>query len=187
MSGPTAFEERYRRDQDPWNALTDPTELSKAKHVLEACGPGPFDRVCDVGAGNGVLTAQLAARCRELLAIDGAPSAVEEANGRLKQWPGAEARVGAIPQDLPLGPFDLVVASEVLFYLTADEMAGFAGWLTGALAPGGRIVAVHWTGNADDIEQHAEICHDTITEATPLLHLGTEREPTYRLDIWEQQ
>ena len=186
MSGPTAFEERYKRDADPWNALTDPTELSKAQHVLTACGPGPFERACDVGAGNGVLTAQLAARCRQLIAIDGAPSAVAEANERLRAWPAAEAVVGAIPRDLPAGPFDLIVASEVLFYLTSSELDGFAAWLPRALALGGRIVAVHWTGNAADIEQHAEVCHDTISETTPLLHQRTDRKPTYRLDVWER-
>ena len=53
-------------------------------------------------------------------------------------------RLGTIPADLPDGPFDLVVASEILYYLDADELQATLDRLCELLAPGARLVAVHW-------------------------------------------
>ena len=48
------------------------------------------------------------------------------------------------PADLPHGPFDLVIASEILYYLDATELQQTLEQLHAALAPGARLVAVHW-------------------------------------------
>ena len=119
-TGSTDFEARYRTDPDPWRTLTDPYESHKRERTLTACGPGPFASACDLGAGTGVLAAALAPRCDQLLALDGAPTAVAEAQRRLTPFPHAEARVARLPDGLPTGPFDLVVASEILYYLDED-------------------------------------------------------------------
>ena len=57
------------------------------------------------------------------MTIDGAPTAVEIARRRLAGVPGVELLLGTIPAAIPDGPFDLVVASEILYYLTAEELA----------------------------------------------------------------
>jgi predicted TPR repeat methyltransferase len=123
------FEPRYRADPDPWGTLSDPVELAKADDAIAACGAGPFSRACELGAGVGGLTARLAPRCGELIAIDAAPTAVALAAERLGSWPHARAVVGEIPRDLPAGPFELVVASEILYYLDAGGFARTLRWL----------------------------------------------------------
>ena len=112
-----AFEARYRADADPWRTLSDPAELAKAAHVLAICGDGPFAAALELGCGIGGLTAGLAPRCRSLLALDAAPTAVAAARARLGRWPHARVEVATLPDELPHGSFDLVVASEVLYYL----------------------------------------------------------------------
>jgi len=183
-----AFEERYREDPDPWRTATDPYESEKRARTLEACGPGPFASACDLGAGTGVLAAELAPRCERLLALDGAPTAVAEAARRLRPFPHAEARTAALPAGLPAGPFDLVVASEILYYLDDDAFHTTLGWLAGAaLAPGARLVAVHWLGSAPDLCRSAADVGAALA-ATAGLHVLDRGAPTegFRLDVLER-
>lgn len=178
------FEARYRADPDPWRTASDPYEQGKIRATLKACGPGPFAAACELGAGIGVLTAALAPRCRALLALDGAPTAVAAATARLAPFPGAAARVAVLPDDLPDGPWDLVVASEVLYYLEDAGMQDVGRWLARALVPGGRVVTVHWTGTAPDLRRDADDVVATLAAVPALqaapggaVHLG------YRIDV----
>jgi len=181
-----AFEARYRAEGDPWRTLTDPSERAKAAAVLDACGDGPFAAACDLGCGLGVLAAALAPRSRALLALDAAPTAVAAAAARLAPWPHARARVAALPGDLPGGAaFDLVVASEVLYYLPSADLDATLAWLDGALARGGRLVAVHWTGSAPDLRASADAVHDALVRRPGLSWLRGTRTATYRLDVLE--
>jgi SAM-dependent methyltransferase len=180
-----AFEARYRAEGDPWATLTDPAERAKAASNLAACGDGPFAAVCDLGAGLGVLAAALAPRARALLALDAAPTAVAAAADRLAPWPRAEARVAVLPDGLPAGAFDLVVASEILYYLPDPAFAATLDWLDRALLAGGRLVAVHWTGTAPDLHRSADAAHDALARRPRLAPVACTREPTYRLDVLE--
>jgi len=177
------FEARYRAEGDPWRTLSDPAERAKADAVLSACGDGPFASVVDLGAGLGVLAAALAYRSRRLLALDAAPTAVAAAAGRLARWPGARAAVAVLPDDLPRDTFDLVVASEVLYYLSPAAFAATLRWLDGAVAPAGKVVAVHWTGSAPDLQRSADDVHVALARCPRLTSTATTRAETYRLDV----
>ena len=187
-TGSTDFEARYRTDPDPWRTLTDPYESHKRERTLTACGPGPFASACDLGAGTGVLAAALAPRCDQLLALDGAPTAVAEAQRRLTPFPHAEARVARLPDGLPTGPFDLVVASEILYYLDEDAFRHGLGLAAGRVGRWGRAVAVHWTGTAPDLQRGADDVGAALA-ATPRLRMvedGTGSHRGFRLDVLER-
>ena len=180
------FEARYRADADPWRTLSDPAERAKAAHVLAACGDGPFAAALELGCGIGALTADLAPRCASLLALDAAPTAVAAARARLARWPHARVTVATIPGELPDGEFDLVVASEVLYYLPPAALEVVIAWLPAALVPGGRVVAVHWTGTAPDLELSADAVHAALSGVPGLAARRAERGPSYLLGAFER-
>lgn len=182
------FEARYRADPDPWRTLTDPYESHKRERTLAACGEGPFASACDLGAGTGVLAAALAPRCERLLALDGAPTAIAEAQRRLAPFPHVEARVAMLPDGLPTGPLDLVVASEILYYLDDDAFHMVLRWLPDALATGGRAVAVHWTGSAPDLRRSANDVGAALalTPGLRVIEDGVEAAERFRLDVLER-
>ena len=70
------FEARYRADPDPWGYHSSAYETAKYAATLDACGPGPFASALELGASIGVFTARLAPRCRRLITLDAAPTAV---------------------------------------------------------------------------------------------------------------
>jgi SAM-dependent methyltransferase len=180
------FEERYQADPDPWDTLTDPYESDKRERTLAACGEGPFTAVCDLGAGTGLLAAALARHCERLLALDGAPTAVAEAQRRLAPFPGAEARVATLPDGLPDGPLDLVVASEILYYLDGAAFHAVLDWLPRTLVPTGRCVAVHWTGTAPDLCRSAADVGAALAAVPTLRRLDVAPTEGFRLDVMER-
>lgn len=181
-----AFEARYRSDPDPWGVETREYERQKRERTLEACGPGPFARAIDLGAGTGVLAAELAPRCERLLALDGAPTAVALARERLAAFPGAEVREAVLPDGLPEAEgesYDLVVASEILYYLDDAALSATLAWVDGALAPGGRVVAIHWTGAADDLRRDASAVGEALDRGVPGRHAVLEPGGPFRLEV----
>lgn len=190
MSAPArtrAFDARYRADPDPWGTLTDPYEQRKRRQTLDACGPGPFAAAVDLGAGLGALAVELAPRCRALLALDASPTAVAAARRRLAHLPQAQARVAVLPDDLPPVPFDLVVASEILYYLDRPALDAVLGWLRMALVPGGRVVAVHWTGTADDLHRDADAVGQALAATPDLTPTLVRRGGGFRLDVLQRE
>lgn len=137
------FEAMFRKDVDPWNYAASPFEAYKRDRLLHACGDRIFGRGFELACANGETTRRLAERCLQLLAVDAAPTAVAEARRRTQDLPNVELREAVLPAETPSGPFDLIVASEILYYLTERDMRTLLDQLTAALAPGGRIVVLH--------------------------------------------
>jgi SAM-dependent methyltransferase len=177
-------EEQYRAASDPWGTLTDPYEIEKRERTLRACGDGPFGAVCDLGAGLGLISAALAPRCARLVAIDGAPTAAAQARRRLAAFPHAEVREGLLPEALPDAACDLVVASEILYYLDDAAFAATLAWLGERAA---RVVAVHWLGAAEDLARSADDVGAALARVPALRVVTAERLAAgYRLDVLER-
>lgn len=73
----------------------------------------PGERVLDVGFGWGAVAHALAAAGAVVTGIDSNADRVKEARARF-QHPRLEFVAGTAPQDVPAGPFEVVVASNVL-------------------------------------------------------------------------
>ncbi len=178
---PSWFEERYRSEPDPWGFATDPYERAKYARTLEALGERRFSDALELGCANGELTALLAARCTRLLAVDAAPSAVARARDR--NLPGVEVRVATLPEGLPRGDWELVVASEILYYLGEELLERTLAGLVGDLRPGGVLLAVHWTGEARSHPLSADAVHERLLAEPALESVVSERHAGYRLDL----
>lgn len=181
------FEARYRRDIDPWSYTTSAYERDKYRATLRACGPGPFRRAIELGSSIGVLSAMLAPRCDELVTIDAAPTAVAAARRRLAGVPGVTALVGAIPRDIPAGDYDLVVASEIFYYLQDGELAQTLDILRERTAPGARWVAVHWRPEGPERPFTAAEVHARVRAQPWLAPLRERRTDAYLLDVLERR
>ncbi len=121
----------------------DPREAGKFKRTVEAVGVGPHARILEIGCGPGLAARSLALLGREYLGVDASPVAVELANERLDPIEGAMALIGRLPDGLPPGPFDVVVCSDVLYYLTPDELDRSIRAIMQRMDPCGVFVAVH--------------------------------------------
>ncbi|CAB4913732.1 unannotated protein [freshwater metagenome] len=150
-----------RPDDGAWTAADlAPHEREKHDRTLAACGPGPFGAALLLGTGHGALPALLADRCAELLAVDPSATDVAIAHERLPGDPRTRVVHGALPDDLPrVGSYDLVVAADVLCRLPEDDLRRLVDRLPRLLRTGARVVAVHWSGQAPDLERTAAEAH----------------------------
>jgi trans-aconitate methyltransferase len=180
------FEARYRVDPDPWGYASSGYEREKYEATLAACGDGPFGDALELAASIGVFTELLAPRCERLTTIDGAPTAVAAARRRLARVPHVDAILGEIPDAIPIRRFDLVVASEILYYLTAPEVAGTLARLESSMVPGGRLVATHWRPAGPERPLDADRVHAILRDQPWLASVASGDTEDYRLDVLER-
>jgi trans-aconitate methyltransferase len=144
------FEQRYRRDPDPWQFATSPYEQRCYDITLASLPRQRYERAFEPGCSVGALTERLAARCGSLLAMDGAPTAVREARRRCAPQPHVEVCCGEVPTAWPAGGFDLILLSELGYYFTRPALEHLFDRALESLDPGGDLVAVHWRGESAD-------------------------------------
>jgi SAM-dependent methyltransferase len=179
------FEGRYRTDPDPWRYLTSAYERDKYAATLAACGPGPFRSALELGGSIGVFSELLAPRCERMMTLDFSPTAVTLARNRLARFAHAEAVIGRVPESIPPGPFDLIVASELLYYLPAAVLAQTLDSVVTALEPGGRLVCVHWRSPGSERPMSADQVHAQVRRTTALKPVESTATADYLLDILE--
>ena len=144
------FDRLYERDEDPWRFESSPYEKAKYEATLDALGSPErrFGRAFEAGCSIGVFTELLAGRCDDLLAVDLSPIAVERAKERLRGRDHVKVEQRALPEELPDGPFDLVVCSEILYYWSAGLLERSLGDLeradwSGRQPRGGALAATY--------------------------------------------
>ncbi len=147
---PEGFERLFRETIDPWNYESSGFEAFKRGILLRACGTRLYGRGLELACAIGETTRVLAPRCLRLVALDASPTALDEAVRRLDGRPNVTFRLARLPSGMPGGSYDLIVASEILYYLSPNDLRRLTGSMIRALAPGGRIVIVHHLCDFDD-------------------------------------
>ena len=181
---PGYFEDIYARDTDPWRFRTSRYEADKYAATLGSLGRDRYGSALEVGCSIGVFTRLLAQRCDRLLAIDVSDRALDIARHDARDLPQVEFRRAAVPGGFPAGRYDLIVLSEVLYYLGVADLHRTADLVTEAIEPGGEVVLCHWLGESD----YPLSGHEATTafiEATKmrLQVRRSEPHPEYRLEL----
>lgn len=180
------FEKLYANSPDPWEFETSDYERRKYARTLEVLRDRRYRRALEVGASIGVFTGMLAPHCDELLAVDTSERAVELARERLSGSKNISVLQRTLPEEMPGGPFDLIVASEVLYYLPGETVLKTLRRFEEELASGGRLLAVHWRKETRTYPLQGDEVHELLAENTRLKNIKNFVEPEYRLDLFEE-
>jgi hypothetical protein len=184
---PNYFTEMYEGDPDPWRFATSDYERDKYAATLAALPRERYACALEVGSSIGVFTRLLAPRCALLIGIDPAPVALASARRLNRDQPQVSFVQGSVPQDYPAGQYDLVMISEVAYYLTAEDVKRLVFQVGMSLDIRAHVVLVHWTGVSDyplTGDQAAELF---IQASAPFCSvLQQSRTDKYRLDVLER-
>ncbi|MGH3148265.1 MAG: class I SAM-dependent methyltransferase, partial [Rubrobacter sp.] len=93
----------------------------------------------------------------------------------------------SLPEEMPDGPFDLIVASEVLYYFPREEMLAVLRSLERGLAPGGALLAVHWRRETKTYPLQGDEVHELLATHSRLHKEKSIIERDYRVDLFEDR
>lgn len=184
------FDRLFADGADPWGFETSDYERAKFDATIAALGDRRFGHALEIGCAFGVLSERLAVRCGRLTALDVSGVAVTRALERAGASGFAKrARFlrAEVPGEWPAGCYDLVVLSEVLYFLDPHEVDAVARLCARDLAPDGTCLVVNWTG-ANDRPLDGNAAARRFLAGLGALRRGandTHRADGYRLDVWE--
>jgi SAM-dependent methyltransferase len=176
---PSYFDAVYAAAEDPWSMRTRWYERRKYALTTAVLPRERYGDGLEVGCSVGELTARLAARCDRLTGWDASAAAVERATARVAGEAHVRVEQAVVP-DAPLPAVDLLVLSEVLYYLDAADLQRF---LT-QVRTGGTLLAVHWRHPVTDYPQSGDAVHEALRAALPWPRVATHTEPDLLLDCW---
>lgn len=178
------FKGMYATDPDPWQFATSAYERDKYAATLAILPRPHYASALDVGCSIGVFTRQLCPRCDAVLGLDVVPSVLDAARARCAEFANARFQITAVPGQWPDGRFDLIVISEVAYYLDRPDLARLVKRVEGALLPGGDVVLVHWLGVAHYPLSGDEAAEGFIAGAQGYAQvLKQSRTAEYRIDV----
>jgi 2-polyprenyl-3-methyl-5-hydroxy-6-metoxy-1,4-benzoquinol methylase len=179
------FERLYSANPDPWGFTTSAYEQAKYARSLAAIADRSYASALEVGCSIGVLSQRVAPLCERFLGVDITDMPLDAARQRCGDLPQARFLRMAIPAEWPEGPLDLVLLSEVLYFLDDSDISQIAARLRETVEPSGRVLLVNWTGTLDDPHQGIAAADRCIAETgfpITLRHMGEG----YRLDLLQR-
>ncbi len=187
------FNELYGKNMDPWNFDGSEYEKRKYEQTILMISEKVYNNAFEIGCSNGVLTKMLSPRCNKILAVDSSSIAVENAKKRLGEDPKVTVMEMEVPQNFPEGHFDLILLSEVGYFLTIDDLKALRKKIIDALLPNGTLLLVHWTPFVEEFPLTGNQVHETFLEmcgdvnSKPLMHIKNKTQTEYRMDMFQRQ
>jgi SAM-dependent methyltransferase len=182
------FDRMYASTDDPWQLSTRWYEQRKYAITLALLPRRRYRHAFEPGCSIGTLTALLAQRCDQVSAVDVAAAAVRTADARLRDA-GLREHVtlarSSLDEPWPDGPFDLLVLSEVAYYLDADALAAVLRRECRRLPPGATVVAAHWRHAVADYPLTGDEAHTVIANTPGLTAVGCYRDRDVVIEVFD--
>ena len=178
------FDALFDGQDDPWGFKTRWYEQRKRAITLAALTKPRYASAYEPGCANGELSAALADRCDQLLVSDGNARAVALARARLATLPHVRVLKAWLPDGWPQGCFDLIVISEMGYYLDTAALRDLADRARQSLSEHGTVLACHWKAPIDGCALTGSQVHEQLGQQlgmTPALHVD---DPDFLLDLW---
>ena len=177
------FEDLYAGSVDPWNFEGSFYEYRKRALTLAMLPRESFGRVFEPGCSIGVLTAELARRAESVTAMDISARALELARQRVGSAAGVELVEGSIPENWPAGTYDLVVISEIGYFLSRAQLQETVKRTAASLAPDGVLLLCHWRHPNEGWPLTGDDVHEAFLRDSGLERLSAHMEADFRIDV----
>lgn len=148
-----AFWEDFFKKADPWNYLSAYEQEKYARQVA-ILPERTIGTALELACAEGLFTAQLAPCVDRLIATDISAKALARAKERCKTLTNVHFEQMDLTSDALPEALDLIICSEVLYYLADEaELERVANRLVAALGPGGHIITAHAHVLKDDMSR----------------------------------
>jgi SAM-dependent methyltransferase len=181
------FDDLYAENEDPWGFRDRWYERRKRDISVAALPHRRYLRAFEAGCSIGLVTAALAERCDRLLAVDASERAVAQAARAVESFPHVRVERRMLPGEWPVEEeFDLVVLSEVGYYLDAEDLNTMVDRAVAGLAPDGVLLACHWRHPVADYPQSGDDVHRAIRDHQLLSRVVSHDETDFLLEVFSR-
>ncbi|MGI8694941.1 MAG: class I SAM-dependent methyltransferase [Geodermatophilaceae bacterium] len=180
------FDAMYDGVPDPWGFQTRWYEQRKLALTLAMLPRSRYSAAFEPGCSLGIVTEALAGRCDRVVATDVSDAAIDAAATRLSGYPNVSLRRWALGDPWPAETFDLIVLSEVGYYLEAAALGRAVVEAQRALEPGGTLLAVHWRHPVPEYPLTGDKTHAIIAAADGLARLARYRDEDVLLETYQK-
>ena len=178
------FDALYRDASDPWGTTTRWYERRKRTLLLAALPRERYGAAYEAGCGTGHISIELAARCDTLLATDASATALRIAADALAGHRNVTTAQHRLPDDWPSGYFDLIVLSEVLYFIDDAACRAVAASARSAARSSGVVVACDWRDTIEGRGHSGEEVHRRFERAIALPKLFEYVDDDFVLSGW---
>jgi SAM-dependent methyltransferase len=181
------FDRVYTESADPWRLQSRWYEQRKYAITLALLPYARYRHAFEPGCSIGVLTERLAQRCDHVTATDVAVAALDAAQRRLGRAGHRNAVTllrASLDPPWPAHRYDLVVLSEVCYYLDPGVLRAVMDREVPQLAAGATVLAAHWRHPVADYLMTGDQANDVIAATAGLHHLGGYRDADLAIDVF---
>jgi SAM-dependent methyltransferase len=171
-------------EDDPWRFRSSWYEARKRAIVLASLPTQRYLSGFEPGCANGELSFVLADRCDTLLVADCVTKAVDLARARTAALTHVHVTQMAVPNEWPSKMFDLIVISELGYYLTVQELEDLAHKVRASLRRDGTVLACHWRRPIAGLAMNGDGVNDILNDQLKMPRLFQLIDPDIRLDVW---
>lgn len=181
------FDDLYRGSDDPYGVRERWYEERKRQLLLATLPARRYVSAYEPGCGVGELTALLAARCEKVLASDLSALAVDRARTRCAALANVRVLHQRLPEQWPerAGAFDLIVLSEVGYFLEMSAVQQVAARCRDSLTVNGTLVACDWLPAFAARATGTRDVH-VVFEALGLARIARHEEEDFLLQAWSR-
>lgn len=150
----------------------------------------------EIACSEGVFTDILAPRVDNLMGVDISPTAIDRAQKRCQKWKHVQFMQLDLMQDPLPGRFDLIVCSEVLYFMGGRHgLERTAHKLAKGLRVGGYLIMANMNLLKDDpnesgfdwtLDYGGRVIREVFQETYPLRLVKEMKFPLYRIDLFQR-
>jgi SAM-dependent methyltransferase len=181
----------YHASADPWHLTEGWYEARKRALIMSVLPRQRFRSGFEPGCSVGELTALLAHRCDRLLSVDAHGDAVAAARQRVPDRTSVRIAQMVVPDVWPGAgdgaPFDLVVLSEIGYYLSPASWLTLAGQVASTATANAVVLACHWRREFPERTQPTAHVHRVLDEMLDFPSLARYTDADIFLDVWSGQ
>jgi SAM-dependent methyltransferase len=166
---------------DPWRLDSSFYEQRRLALVLACLGRDRYQSALEIGCSTGQLSELLANRVDDVTGLDASASALHIAQHRC---PKVTWTLGVAPADIPQRRFDLIVLSEVAYFLDGPDLVATLRAAQRLLQPGGEIVLANWRAATSDIPLDGELVHQQAAAVLDLPLRSSYCDADLTIQLW---
>lgn len=177
------FDDMYAVANDPWQLADRWYEDRKYAITMAMLPHARYRHAFEPGCSIGVLTEKLVDRCDHVTACDVAQAALDATQERAGARQNLVLRRSSLDADWPSDDFDLVVLSEVAYYLSAETLRRVLDQECARLAAGTTIIAAHWRHRVADYPLSGDEANALIRATSDLSELARYWDDDVVIDV----